>query len=552
MFVRVKTTPNSPRKAVQLVESVRTGHTVRQKIVRHIGIAMDEDELVKLKDLAEVVKAKLQAHTQPELFPPEDVAGQVIAAQRQQQDDTPLRVDLKQLRETRRVVSGIHAVYGAVYEALGLHRLLPAWRYRASHKALCHSVMARLANPKSKRASVRALEEDFGVQVSLEQVYRMMDLFDDDRIARLNALAGAQARSLLGGPLRVLFFDCTTLYFESFSEDALKQPGYSKDAKFKECQVLLALAVTETGLPVHYRVLPGATFEGHSLIPVVKALQEDYDVQEAVIVADRGMLSEDNLSALEDAGLHYLVGAKLKTLPNAIQAQVLDESRYQRLDDGDGTRVLSLPHQSRRLVVSYAPVRAEKDRRDREQAISKLRKKLAKSQNPKDLLNNYGYKKYLQVDGKTTLRINQDKVAEAARWDGLHGVITNLPESTDTNTILTQYRGLWQVEDTFRVSKHDLKVRPIYHWTPPRIRAHLAIAFMTLLCVRHLQYRMSLQAKPVSPEVISNALTHVQHSVLEHKQTKRRYVIPSSISEVGRQLYKVMGLTHSSTPYELK
>ena len=75
---------------------------------------------------------------------------------------------------------------------------------------------------------------------------------------------------------------------------------------------------------------------------------------------------------------------------------------------------------------------------------------------------------------------------------------------------------------------------------------------MTLLCVRHLQYRMSLQAKPVSPEVIGNALTHVQHSVLEHKQTKRRYVIPSSISEVGRQLYKVVGLTHSSTPYELK
>ena len=550
MFVRVKTTPNSPRKSVQLVESIRTGKTVRQKIVRHIGIAMDAEELVRLKDLAEVVKAKLQAHTQPELFPPEDVAEQVIAA-RQRQDDAPVKVDLKQLRETQRIVSGIHAVYGAVYESLSLHRLLPAWRYRASHKALCHSVMARLANPKSKRASVRALAADFGVQVSLEQVYRMMDLWDDDRIARLNTLAGQQAQALLGGPLRVLFFDCTTLYFESFSEDALKQPGYSKDAKFKECQVLLALAVTETGLPVHYRVLPGATFEGHSLIPVVKALQDDYDVTEAVIVADRGMLSEANLTSLEDAGLHYIVGAKLKSLPHTLQTQVLDARRYQSLEE-DGIRVLSLPHQSRRLVVSYSPVRAEKDRRDRDKAIDKLRKKLARSQNPKDLLNNYGYKKYLQVEGETTLTINQDKITEAARWDGLHGVLTNLPESTDNPTILSQYRGLWQVEDTFRVSKHDLKVRPIYHWTPQRIRAHLALAFMTLLCVRHLQYRMSLQARPVSPEVICTALTHIQHSVLEHKQTNRRYVLPSAISEVGRQLYKVMGLTHSSTPYELK
>ncbi len=551
MFVRVKTTPNSPRKSVQLVQSIRTGDTVRQKIVRHIGIALDEDELVRLKDLAAVVKAKLEADTQPQLFPPEDVAEQVIAAQ-QRQDDSPLKVDLKHLRETQRIVSGIHAVYGAVYESLGLDRLLPAWRYRASNRALCHSVMARLANPQSKRASVRVLEDDFGVRLSLEQVYRMMDLWDDDRIARLNTLAGAQAKALLGGPVRVLFFDCTTLYFESFTEDGLKQPGYSKDAKFKECQVVLALAVTEDGLPVHYKVLPGATFEGHSLIPVVEALQADYDVQEAVIVADRGMLSEDNLRSLEDAGLQYIVGAKLKSLPRAIQTRVLDENRYQPLKDADGARVLSLPHQDRRVVVSFSPVRAEKDRRDRDQALTKLRKKLAKSKNPKDLLNNYGYKKYLQVEGETTLSVNPDKITEAQRWDGLHGVITNLPESTDTHTILSQYRGLWQVEDTFRVSKHDLKVRPVYHWTPHRIRAHIAIAFMSLLCVRHLQYRMALQASAVSPEVIRNALVHVQHSVLEHKQTTRRYVIPSAISETGRHLYKVMGLTHSTTPYELK
>ena len=551
MFVRVKTTPNSPRKAVQLVESVRAGKTVKQKIVRHIGTARDADELARLKDLAEVVKAKLEADVQPALFPPDDVAEQVIAAQAQQ-DSAPLKVDLRQLRETQRLVSGIHAVYGAAYESLGLDRLLPAWRYRASHKALFHCVMARLANPDSKRASVRALEADFGVQVSLPQVYRMMDLLDDTRIEQLNTLAGQQARALLGGPVRILFFDCTTLYFESFTEDDLKAPGYSKDAKFKECQVLLALAVTEAGLPVRYTVLPGATFEGHSLIPVVEAWQKDHDVQDVVIVADRGMLSEDNLKSLEDAGLHYIVGARLKSLPQDAQTRVLDASGYDTLKENDGRRVLDMPLGSRRLVVSYAPVRAEKDRHDRDKAIGKLRRKLAKSRNPKDLLNNYGYKKYLKVDGKTTLSVNQDKVAEAQRWDGLHGVITNLPKSTNHATILGQYRGLWQVEDTFRVSKHDLKVRPIYHWTPQRVRAHIAIAFMSLLCVRHLQYRMALQARAVSPEGICNALTHVQHSVLEHQQTTHRYVIPSAISETGRQLYKVMGLTHSTTPYELK
>ena len=264
------------------------------------------------------------------------------------------------------------------------------------------------------------------------------------------------------------------------------------------------------------------------------------------------MLSEANLNALEAAGLHYIVGARLKSLPQRLQTQALDASGYETLKDGDGARVRELTHNTRRLVVGFSPVRAEKDRRDRDKALDKLRKKLAKSDNPKDLLSNRGYKQYLRIEGKSTLTLNPDKIAQAQRWDGLHGVITNLPKATKTATILGQYRGLWQVEDTFRVSKHDLKVRPIYHWTPRRIRAHIAIAFMSLLCVRHLQYRMTLQARPVSPEVIRNALVHVQHSVLEHKQTNRRYVIPSAISETGRQLYKAMGLTHSTTPYELK
>ena len=124
MFVRVKSTPNSPRQSVQIVASVRDGQTVKQRIVRHIGIAMDDDELVRLKHLAEVVKAKLQAQTQPELFTPEATAQQVIAA-RPRTGPQALKVDLKQLRETQRVVTGIHAVYGALYEELGLHRLLP-------------------------------------------------------------------------------------------------------------------------------------------------------------------------------------------------------------------------------------------------------------------------------------------------------------------------------------------------------------------------------------------------------------------------------------------
>ena len=145
-------------------------------------------------------------------------------------------------------MTGIHEVYGEIYQQLGMDKLLPRYRYKASHDALFHCVMARIANPDSKRGSVKTLAEDFGVDLNLEKVYRMMDQLDDQRVGRLKHCVAQQSQSLLKEPLDVLFFDCTTLYFESFTEDDLKQNGYSKDCKFNQPQVLLALMVSKEGL----------------------------------------------------------------------------------------------------------------------------------------------------------------------------------------------------------------------------------------------------------------------------------------------------------------
>ena len=155
MFVRIKTTPNSPRRSVQLVEAVRDGGKVRQRIVRHVGVAMDDDELERLRQLGEYVKAKLEDERQPLLFAPEKIADQVIRLGRQGDGKQELPVDLKQIEEEQRLVTGVHEVYGEMYRLLGLDTLLPRSRYRASHDALFHVVMARIANPDSKRGSVR-------------------------------------------------------------------------------------------------------------------------------------------------------------------------------------------------------------------------------------------------------------------------------------------------------------------------------------------------------------------------------------------------------------
>ena len=550
MFVRIKSTPNSPRKSVQIVKSVRTGEKVRQTIVRHVGIAADDEELQQLRDLAELIRAKLQHAVEPSFFPPEEIARQVIEARRNRDADTePMPVDLRNLHEEQRMVLGVHEVYGALYGELGLDAVLPRSRYRASNRALFHIVMARIANPVSKRASVRSLEDDFGVRLPLERVYRMMDHLTDARIDRLQLLARNQAQDLLNRPLDVLLFDCTTLYFESFVSDGLKQPGYSKDAKFKESQVLLALMVTPEGLPVGYEVLPGASFEGHSLVPALRRLRRVHELRRVICVADRGMLSKANLAAMEAEGMFYIVGAKLKQLPKDCREEVLDPRRLGE-PDTDGVRVQEVEHLDRRIVVSHSPKRAGKDVRDRERVLSKLRVRLGRSANPKELLGNRGHHRFLRLEGKAKLVVDEERVCRQVRWDGIHGVATNLPDMSGRD-VLGHYAALWQVEQTFRITKHDLRVRPIFHWTERRIRAHLAIAFMTLLCVRHLSWRTRIQQRQASPEAIRRALVRVQCSILGDRSTGRRYVLPSAIGDLARKLYAVMGLKRTTEAFEL-
>ena len=557
MFVRVKTTPNSPRKSVQLVEGVRLGGKVRQRIVRHVGVATDEAELVRLKELGEYLKARIADERQPSLFPPEQVAEQVIEAGRAEAESpgsAPLRVDLKALREERRIVTGIHEAYGCVYRELGFERLLSS-RHRASAPALFHTVMARIANPQSKRDTVRRLGRDFGVSLALEKVYRMMDRLDGKFVERLKARVASNTGALLGGPPDVLFFDCTTLYFESVAEDgggdALRAFGYSKDGKPGRVQVVLALMVARNGLPVGYEVFPGAAYEGRTFLPTIEAMRRRHAGTEAVIVADAAMFSQENLSELEAAGHRYIVGARLRNLPKALKERILNVGRYRAVPGGDaGARVGVFRHKGRRIVVSHSPKRAAKDAADRRRAVRRLLQRMNKGGGPKSLVAR-GAARFVRMKGKGRWEIDPDRIAEAARWDGLHGVATNV-RGMPVAELLARYRGLWQVEQSFRITKHDLKVRPIYHWTPRRVRAHLAIAYMAFACVRHLAYRVELQKKRrLSPAAIRDALLNRQCSVLRHTRTGRRYIIPSPATAEAQLIYEALGLNLSDVPYEL-
>ncbi|NOX18727.1 MAG: IS1634 family transposase [Chlorobi bacterium] len=551
--MRIKTSPNSKKKSVQIVQSVRKGKSVSQKIVRHIGTALDSAELTKLKELAEFIKAKLESQSNPALFSPETIAEMAIEARRAKEDETELKVNLKNLREESRVIVGIHEVYGSIYKDLGFDKVIKnPKRNAAANKKLFNIVMARIANPKSKRSSVIELEKDFGIKLSLEGVYKMMDKLDDKAIEKIEMQSYVNAKEILKEKINVVFYECTTLYFESFSENDLKQKGYGKDMKFNQPQVLLALVSTSEGLPIGYQIYPCSQYKGSTLRDATKKLKEKYEVEKIVVVADSALLNKENIEDLENEELEYILGARIKNMSKKVEQEILDKSKYKKLQENSGEKIVEIIlTEKKRLIVTYSEKRAEKDKKEREKAVKKLKEKMNKSKNPANLMSNYGYKKYLKITGETKVELDEVKLAKSSAWDGLHGIITNKKDFTAEGAI-EYYHRLWQLEENFRISKHDLRIRPIYHWTPKRVRAHLAISFMASVCERHLEFRVKKQYKKLSLEVIRNELLHSQCSIVKNLLTNKKYCIPSKTTREMKKIYQTVGKKIDSIPFEIK
>jgi transposase len=552
MFVRTKHQVNG-KVSLLIVENVRESGQVRQKILRRIATVLPE-EVDRFRELAEHIKATMELEREPNLFPAPTLAEMVISSRRRSEsDDSPLPVNLRKLREESRIVSGIHEIYGSLYDEIGFGKVFK--QCPVSGSVMKDIVMARLANPCSKRSSCELLERDFGITIPLEKIYRMMDTLSESKINRLQDIAWSHSRELLTEEIKVMFYDCTTLYFESFTEDELRSFGYSKDHKFNQGQVLLALMVTREGLPVGYEVFPGNMYEGDTFKYAITKIKNRYRVKRVVIVADSGLLSKPNIELLEKEKLEFILGARLRSLSEKWQDRLLDNTDYDKKEkEGEILRIATYPYaKNRRLIVTHSSKRAEKDRKDREKSIDKLRQKLEKSKKPESLISNYGYKKYLAVDGDVQVRIKEEKLEREALWDGLHGVFTNINDKEmNAEEILSHYHGLWQVEESFRITKHDLKVRPVFHWSAKRIRAHIAICFVAFSLIRFLQHRIRKEtSESFSPERIREELFRIQESILRNIVDNNRYVVPSKPSPDALKIYQAMNRKRNVVPFRL-
>ena len=602
MYIRIKSTPNSPRRSVQVVESVRTGTKVSQKIVRYMGIAMDDQEAAQLRRMGEEfiereTLARLNGQSLfdvPSLPKPGRPARQTLESVL-----PPSEVALSDVVEETRRVEGPHEVLGHLYDYLRFDKILGDRTRGAS--MLRDLVIARVMAPDSKRASVQNLQENYGKEHNLDALYRLMDQVEAN-LDRLKQQVYQATTSLLDRAVDILLFDVTTLYFESVQIDedqtdehgevtlGLRKFGYSKDQKFHMTQVVIALATTAEGLPIGYELFAGNTAEVKTLIACINNWRTTLKIDKVSFVADRALCSEANLTALAQQSWNYVVAMPMrKSLTADEQARLLDSRIAKAMQiDGDLMWVRETTWKGRRLIATYSAKRAYKDATDRQSILDKLQKKLqqAKSAKPvkpaktkptptgpdtaqttaapaagapaagapaaetqagnaKKLISNSGYMKYTaQTDTGGVFEINTEKVAADAVWDGMHAIVTNDWE-TPADILLARYRRLWMIEDSFRLIKHNLAVRPIYHFKHERIKAHIGICYLAFALMRHAQVRIKLAQQHMSVEDIKRTLHGVQSSILVHRTTKARYRLPGKFTHDAAKIYRAFGITRN-------
>ena len=543
-----------------MVESSREGKKVRQTTVRYLGTGKTKAEIKHLEEKAkEVIFLFNQA--QNLAFPGmEEVNHLKTKKKGRKKLKKPVRSgrrrgpDLLDTFERERVIQGIKGVGGVLYDQLGYQNIIQGGhKDKQWNEYLKALVLARIADPQSKRKTVETLRQDYSQKIPLERIYRMMDHLHFN-IHRVKKAVSNNTLSLFKQQVEILFFDVTTLYFESVESDGLKDFGFSKDGKFKEVQVVLALVTNFEGHPLSYELFSGNVSESQTLIKCVEKLKKLYSVRRAVLVADRAMFSEKNLEFMDKSGLDYVVAAKLKSLPKLKKEKILNsglnlneqKEKEQREKNKESSSILELEHRGRRLVINWSGKRADKSAKDRERLIDCLLKRVKKGRiSVKSLIGNQGTKKYIQVKGDSEVLLDKEKIKVDACWDGFHGIVTNIKDER-AKALLSRYRGLWRIEEAFRANKSTLRMRPIYHWTPRRIKAHIAICFLAYSLSYTLKSRLKAAGINLSIDKIRDILKRDQYSVIEDEKTGERYHYPSKWTEPIKKIYSAFGLKRIS------
>ncbi len=539
MWVRKLVRKTTRNVCVQIIQNYRDrkGNS-RQRVVRTVGSVPPGPMVQNLVRLAEREIVRLQEKKRPSLYPNESRAQHIVQARKAPQGSEALPIaDARKLEEVSRICMGFHEAFGTLYDQMGFDRIIDS-RRKMARRLFKQAVLLRLASPGgSKLGYSRLLSKEEGVEVPVEKFYRMMDAVSEKEIARIKQLVCEETVGMLGGSMNVLFFDVTSLSFASEVEDELRRKGFSKDGKPHRVQVVLALVQTQEGLPVTYELFPGNTTDVKTLEPVLEHLKERFALDRVIVVADAGLLSEKNLAMLRSLGCDYVVAARLRSLNKAQTTIITGKQSWKRLRTGK--KITEHVLGGRRLILRYCPEKAKRDVHKREEAIAKVKKELTSGVKGKGRGG-----RFLKVD-PSGVSLHEEAIARDAQYDGLHGVWTSLPDMKAAS-VYAQYGELWRIEEGFRVLKHTMAIRPIFHWVERRVQVHIAICFVAFALLRILRYRYNTMfgaKERLSEERILTELANVEASIIRDGGTEAEYLIPSKPTPEGIKLYRAVGET---------
>src|SRR5690606_31153674 len=411
----------------------------------------------------------------------------------------------------------LYEILSAIIKKVGLSGI--------NKQFLLDLVIMRILDPSSKLRSIELLETCFGIKHSRKSFYKSarnwLSLKEEVEQIVIKFL-----KENYDFNFELLFYDVTTLYFETFDADEFRKQGFSKDNKFLHPQILVALMVTPEGFPVGYEVFPGNTFELHTILPVVKTFIQKHSIKHFTIVADAAMISNDNVEELSKAGINYIVGARLGNIGNELFQRI--HSSLVR-EDGNTIR---LQTEKGYLICSFSNTRYRKDKYEMEKQIQRAEILLKEPGKIKKV-------KFLKTDNKEPA-LNNELINRTKVFLGIKGYYTDLEESiVDNETVISRYHDLYKIEQAFRISKNDLKTRPIFHFKEEPIKLHLLICFMALVISKHIELTTNVSIKKFVTE-----LKKVTDARMFSQITNKEMRIRAKMMPIVEDLIRKLNLPH--------
>ncbi len=430
-----------------------------------------------------------------------------------------------ELEELGRFNYGYQQIFGKALQHYGLANIFRRIEKKSKlqfslYNSIFLMLIERLQDPCSKRNSFFNQQEYVDLPtVALHHLYRALD-----KLAANSALIQQQifqtGRDLFNQKLDIVFYDVTAFYFESEVEkpDELRQMGFGKDGKVGNTQILFCMMIDRDKNPIGYRIFKGDTYEGHTFEKALEDLKTQYQIDKIIVVADRGMLSKNNLKITTDKGFEFIIGERLKTLPKAIQNPLLDISNYVHqwiCKDNDQEPVTikytTLKQEGKTIIATYSASRARKDKQDREDKLATAKKLL---DNP-SLLKKKPARFFLHSEGKEAYSLDENKIKQSEKYDGFLAISTNNTYLGITE-VLEQYKQLYKIEHSFRTFKSHLETRPMFHWTDSRIEGHICLCYIAFALQNYVLQKANKSKSVFTETSLRKTLDKMQVSLLKH------------------------------------